>query len=137
MIDKAQLREEEKKKFLKELSSKETALQEAQSEIIFLRGKLRREEHFPLESTRSDGMKSEMMEFIGGHVIKEMGIDNLIEGTGGLIRRRFRRMIDQLPKEFIIDLTKHGLLTENGDLTPKGVEIFREQAKKHNGNLKD
>lgn len=136
LIDKAQLQEEERTKFFQELGAKEAALQEAQSEINFLRGQLR-PGPLRLDLTKSDEIKPGMLEFIREVVISKMGLENILGVDSGLIRRKFRRMINELPKEFIRDLTKHGMLIENGDLTRRGVGLFKQIAGEITDSLKD
>ncbi|MDO9532325.1 MAG: hypothetical protein Q7O12_09350 [Deltaproteobacteria bacterium] len=128
LLDKAQLREEEKSKFLYELGAKEAALQEAQSEIHFLRRKLSKSENIDEIPLIKRNIDHSVINFFNHRVIDVMGPDNILNSPPNSLRKKFRRMIEELPPEFVDYLKQYGIISDNYNITPDGVEFIRAQA---------
>jgi len=127
LINKAQMREEEKQEFLKELKEKELALQNAQKEIAFLKNRLIRAKS--TSESHSLSRKNEMLEFLKRRVIPMLGEnEEIVNMPSSIIRRRFNKIQDEFPSAFLKDLMENGLIDEDKELTKEGIKIIREMA---------
>jgi len=132
LVNKAQMREEEKQRFLRELQEKEESLHNAQKEIAFLRNRLKRAEIFKSKLSNENELlsrESEMLRFLKSRVIPMLGdSEEVVNMPSSVIKRRFRKIQDEVPFAFIEDLIKYDLLDEKRELTNKGVDIIRKLA---------
>ena len=132
LINKAQLRDEEKQSFLNDLKEKEKALHNAQEEIVFLRNRLNRAEAFRKEIEREPSHFSrndEMLEIIKRRLVPMLGNREEIPAMPpAIIKRRFNRIHDELPSSFIAYLIKNGLISDERQLTTEGINIIKELA---------
>ena len=123
LVNKAQLRDEEKEHFLKELRNKEEALNEAQQEMTFLQRRIKR-------VTRNDmSDNSGMLNYIQSSVLTELGgPEYVLERPVEIIRKKFRRLLSEFPSGFVNDLKENSLIDDSGDLTRKGIQVLISQA---------
>lgn len=130
LVNKAQLRDEEKEQFLKELRNKEESLNEAQQEMNFLRRRLIRDKDIRKRVSINNDFDSSMINYFRLSVIPELGGPEYISKRPiQVIRKKFRRLVSEFPNEFINDLKNNSLVDDSGELTKEGIEFLKVQAR--------
>jgi hypothetical protein len=124
LASRAKLQENEKEELFKELRQKDRELTTAKEELRFLQTRLRRsekEQNFPLETLPTSAIR-----YISSTIVQELGGPEVVSHLSvWALRRRF----NSVKEMFNIDLLKSlELVNKQGELTQKGVRIFRRIA---------
>jgi hypothetical protein len=128
LLRRSQLQEGEKEKIATELQRKESELSDTQKKMSHLNRQLlvervRRRRGMEDE----DGSRSGMDIFTRAQVIEKIGANTILGLSRSELSHKFRDLLDELPKRYILDLTEHGYV-RHGLLTPTGAEYFHRLA---------
>lgn len=129
LVERSHLEQEEKEKVLAELRAKEEELVEAQREVSKLNKRLFVERMNKKRERANPDLNDGMAGFTLSHVIEKLGRGRILEGSPTSIRRHFDAISNELPRQYLDDLERHGLF-EDG-LTPSGLRYLRELALQH------
>lgn len=131
LIAESQLNQDEKEKILSQLKEKEDALKQAQREVEKLNRRIvieriqKKKSGSDFESIFLEGIEA----FTLSYVIDKMGgIAFVRVAPIEMIRRKFDRIANELPHQYIDDLERHGFF--NDGLTPEGASLFKKVAAK-------
>ena len=128
LASKAQLRDEEKSKFIENLRSKEVALQEAQQEINFLKRRLRQAKLPRDRVAHNDNLDPRMTKFIHEAVLDELGPEFVVSNSHSSVKNRFDRIVSEFPKQFIDDLARYDFVDAENKINRKGVKLLKQLA---------
>lgn len=129
LVERSHLEKEEKERVLAKLRAKEEELIEAQREVSKLNKRLFVERINKKRERANPDLSDGMAQFTSSHVIEKLGRGRILEGSPISIRRHFDAISNELPRQYLDDLERHGLF-EDG-LTPSGLRYLREVALKH------
>ena len=131
LVSKAQLRDEEKRKFLDALKEKEEALNEARNELSFLKRRLVMAERENKSSYDENIIDPELRYFIRGPILHMLEPEYIARKPTSFIQKRFSKIKEDLPKNIVHSMRKYDLIDSQGDLTTKGANLFRDYARKY------
>lgn len=127
LFEKSQIQEEEKNRIKAELENKEKELLKYQSEIQKLDKRLMVEKLQKRKERVLPAMQNEaLVHFTLNNVIKKMGRVVVREAPTKFIQLRFKKLLDELPMDYIEDLRNNGFYDE--ELTNSGINFLREVA---------
>ncbi|WP_430398712.1 hypothetical protein [Ferrovibrio sp.] len=130
LVEKSQLQEEQKSEILSKLQSKQEQLERLEKEVFRLNRRLveereaERGKNFATIFTEESGF----VRFTNEAVISKIDPDFVISAPASILKRRFDRIIDDLPKGYIDDLKHHGFF--DSQLTNMGVSFIKEVARR-------
>ena len=131
LVSKAQLRDEEKQKFLNALKEKEEALNDARNELRFLKRRLVMAERAKMRNDDEIIIDPELRSFIRGPILHMLEPEYIAQKPTNFIQRRFNRIKEDLPNEILHSMRKYDLIDSEGDLTTKGASLLRDYARKY------
>lgn len=124
IIERSQLQQAEKDKITSELKAKEQELTHTQEEISKLNRRL------AVERVLRKNLKSNANELDSGfasytfdRVVKEIGIDRILESTPKAIKTKFADLENELPRGYIADLESRGYYGDG--LTLSGTHFLK------------
>lgn len=124
LTTKARLQEHEKQEFMKQLKKKDEEIASLVRELHFLKRRLERAEATKHELVKE--YREEFVEFTKRVFIDLIGLEAIQEAPVEIIRRRFKRVKDELPIGYINELKQYGFINEDNNLTVKGITWLRE-----------
>lgn len=133
LVERSQLQEEEKQRVLAELKAKEEELLQFQREVNRLNKRLLVEKMVKRSDRERSNLdlESGLASFTFDRVVREIGIEKVLDASSSILRRKFEVLVSDLPRVYIDDLERHGLF-DDGSLTMSGVRFLKEIAAKHN-----
>ena len=127
LIERSQLQNSEKEKFATELKKKETELAEMQTGMAQLNKQLFMERLRRRRLMSGDTQKSSGMDiFSRTHVISKMGGEEIAKLPHAIIVRKFKRLVDDLPRPYLDDMESHGYYED--ELTLRGARYLKQLA---------
>jgi hypothetical protein len=117
----AKLQEHEKTRLFEQLNRKDEELSSAKRELNFLRNRL---EHSQPSGDLAE-LPQHFIEYLRSFFIPNLDPIVAREAPIRILQRNIEEMKEKLPRGFLLECQKFGLMTEEGILTPKGVRIIR------------
>lgn len=128
LVTRAQMQDDEKKEFLKQLNDRQKQLEDAKQEMALLQRHFRHIQSEP-EPPGIPALPEGMRNYIRTNVLKLIDRDLAAEAPSSLLRRRFAQHKDNFHKAFLADMKEHELMSAEDELTTKGVRIIRAIAR--------
>jgi len=129
LFERSNLQEEEKTKVMNQLKEKEAELSEAQKELGKMSKRLLVERINKKRLQSFDvNINSGLLDFTKAHVLRNIGVERIMDAPKSYIIKRFNRIVDEFPRQYIEDLEQEGMF-ESG-LNLKGYEFLRYLAEK-------
>lgn len=126
LIERAQLKEEEKDNIISQLSEKESELVASQRELSQMKKRLFMDRMQKREDREiSSGLKS----FTASFIIEEIGADEILSMSPVGIRRRINEILNRGPRQYVEDLERHGFFDDG--INKDGIAFIRSIAKKY------
>ena len=129
LLNKAQLKDEEKESIISELKSKDEKLCQAQQELDFLTNRLRKERIFSTRSTIINNYDKDLIMYIDNRIMSEIDPEYVLSRPSTLVKKRFNRILNEQPPMFINDMERYGLIDEDHSLSEEGYRLLRTIAK--------
>jgi hypothetical protein len=131
LLARTQMQESERSDFLSRLKEREKELETARQEMQLLQRRLRSISRPDIVPEGLD-LTPSMRRYIQNTVIERIGKEYVMEAPPPLVRRRFLKYASLFHPQFINDMKKRELMTEENELTIKGFQVLRSIA---NGSL--
>jgi hypothetical protein len=122
LASRANLQEEEKEQLFTRLSESEFRLNKADREMRRLQHKIRDADD---EDSTIDGVAVRAIRYTQRQLIGMLDIDDLNTATDDEIFSSWNLIKDELPRVYIKDLWKGGVVNKDFQLTAKGADLFR------------
>jgi len=130
LMTRAKIQDKEKSEILESINSKDEHINSLQRELIFLKRKLEKEEIMS-EREIIHRYPSRIVELIRTIIAEQLGVELVNEAPTDIISRRFRtRIVETLSERAKSDFQKFTIIDDNNDLTEKGMDLFKNIAKR-------
>lgn len=129
LLDRTQLQQEEKQKFVESLKAKEEQLEVAQKELSRMKRRIVVEKVARERDQSSLIGSPAFREYARRNIVEDIGEEKILKLSPTSIRRRFDGLSEELDPGFLRDLRKTGNIDDNERLTMSGVRFLKKLAK--------
>lgn len=128
LVQKSQLDEKDKQRFLVQLKQREAELHQLQVELSKLREQASELQVINQVSLEDRALLTDIRRFTARNVIEKISPNVLKKGNRNSLNHAWREVIPDLPRGFLRDLEHFGYIDPSQDLTFSGVNFFKELA---------